>query len=159
MNEKLNLVELLKFAPVKTKLWSPICGECVLVRVITDMDVTYPIECETMNNNGELEDVVFTAYGSYTAQFAKCQCVLFPSEQNHDWSTFKVPKKPKEFKPFEKVLVKAFREGRLIWMADFYSHYDEVTGRHYLVSGLTREDDGILPYKGNEDKLGKIVKE
>lgn len=151
MNNKINIVDILKNVPRGTKLW----GECVLVRVITDMDVTYPIECETMNNHGELEDVVFTAYGSYTAQFAKCQCVLFPSEQNHDWSTFKVPKKPKEFKPFEKVLIKVFREGRLIWMAAFYSHYDKAACQHLLVGFTRNDDDDIIPYEGNEDMIGK----
>ena len=85
------------------------------------------------------------------------ECMLFPSKENRDWAKFKVPKKHKHFEPFQKMLVKVWHDRKFIWMADFYSHYDEVTDRHYLVSGLTREDDGILPYKGNEDNLGKTV--
>ena len=42
--------------------------------------------------------------------------------------------------------------------ADVYSHYDESTGKHYLVSGYVGNDNEVIPYEGNEDKLGKSVK-
>lgn len=32
MNENLNLVKILKDAPMDTKLYSPICGECELFK-------------------------------------------------------------------------------------------------------------------------------
>lgn len=155
MNENLNLVEKLKNVPKGTKLWSPICGDCILDKIDTrDTTVNYAIHCLTVNDHSPVQ---FTANGKYTFCFDDGECVLFPSKENHDWSTFKVTEKHKCFEPFQKILVKTWRDSRSIWMADFYSHYDEVTGRHYLVSGLTREGDDILPYKGNEDKLGTLI--
>ena len=69
----------------------------------------------------------------------------------------KVPKKHKEFKPFEKVLWVDHIQTKA-WTAGFYSHYDELIKRHVLISGYIKRDYDILPYEGNEDKLGQIVK-
>lgn len=155
MNEDINLVEILKDAPKGTKLWSPICGDCILDKIeTTDTTTNYAIYCLDVNDHSPVQ---FTANGKYTLCFNDGECVLFPSKENRDWSTFEAPKQHKHLEPFQKILVKIWYDSKSIWMADFYSHYDEVTGRHYLVSGLMREDDDILPYKGNEDKLGKTV--
>ena len=35
MNENLDLTKILKDAPKGTKLWSPICGDCVLDKIDT----------------------------------------------------------------------------------------------------------------------------
>lgn len=61
--------------------------------------------------------------------------------------------------PFQRVLC-AFdhQYGYEIWAADVYSHYDDATGKHYLVSGYVGNDNEVIPYEGNEDKLGKSVK-
>ena len=157
MEEKLNIAEILEDAPKGTKLWSPVCGECELKEITKN--AAYLITCLTKNCLGEWETVVFTSKGKYTNQFAKGECVLFPSKENRDWSTFKVPKKHKHFEPFQKVLCAAVLDnGHKVWAADFYSHYDESTFEHYLASGIIVSDNEILPYEGNEDKLGKTVK-
>lgn len=154
MNENLNLIEILKNVPKGTKLWSPICGDCILDKIDTrDTTVNYAIYCLTVNDHSPVQ---FTANGKYTFCFDDGECVLFPSKENRDWSTFKVTEKHKRFEPFEKVLVKAFREGQLIWMATFYSHYNKAACQHLLVGGFTRDDDDdIIPYEGNEDMVGK----
>ena len=80
---------------------------------------------------------------------------MFPSKENRDWSTFRVS----EFKPFQRVLCVFDHEyGYEIWAADVYSHYDESTGKHFLVSGYLANDNELIPYEGNEDLVGKSVK-
>lgn len=152
MNKNLNLVEILKDAPKGTKLWSPICGECELVAV--EENYTYPILCKTSDG----KDINFTHLGKYyNVLFKNGECVLFPSKENRDWSTFKVSEGHKHFEPFQRVLCNDY--GYEIWVADVYSHYDESTGKHFLVSGyLAANDNDLIPFEGNEDKLGKSVK-
>lgn len=157
MNEKLNLVKILKDAPEGTKLWSPICGDCKL-REVGEGYEDYPIECIAKSDAGSITFAMFTAMGEYSAKFANKECVLFPSKENRDWSTFKVSNTHKHFEPFQKVLVKIWHNSKSTWIADFYSHWDEVIDRHYFASGLARKDDDVIPYDGNEGKLGKFAK-
>ncbi len=66
---------------------------------------------------------------------------------------------PKKFKPFQKVLVKVMNDDdNHVWVAAIYSHYNESKGRHYF-SNLqwTDDDSGIIPFEGNESKLGQIA--
>ena len=157
MNENLNLIEILKYVLKGTKLWSPICGECHF-KEIREGSCT-PIVCRAMSIEGNFHTVCFTKEGRRNPEFGNGVCVLFPSEENRDWSTFKVPKKHKHFEPFQKVLCVADNNHDCeVWSADFYSHYDESTREHYLVSGFVKADDEVIPYEGNEGKLGKRVK-
>lgn len=154
MNKNLNLVEILKDAPKGTKLWSPLCGECELVAV--EENYTYPILCKASDG----KEINFTKLGKYySILFKNGECVLFPSKENRDWSTFKVFEGHKSFEPFQRVLCAFDHEyGYEIWTADVYSHYDEPTGKHFLVSGYVANDNELIPFEGNEDKLGKSVK-
>lgn len=61
----------------------------------------------------------------------------------------------KEFKPFQQVLVKRWHNCRSLWVASLYSHYDASIDRHYVLGFKWVKDNEILPYRGNEDKLGK----
>lgn len=157
MNENLDLVEKLKDAQKGTKLWSPLCGECIFMGIIRG--AFSPIYCLTKHKDGGLYGISFTANGKYDGNFDNPECILFPSKENRDWSTFKVPKKHKHFEPFQKVLVRTYTTSEeYIWSCALYSHYDESTGRHYLVNfSCITNDDYIMPYEGNEDKLGKEV--
>lgn len=154
MNENINLIEILKDAPKGTKLWSPICGECELVGI--DGEIFHPIICRTKSDGGDIGCEAFTADGKFYCNYKNGECVLFPSKENRDWSTFKVPQKHKHFEPFQKVLT-VYRElgGDDIWIIDLYSHYKN--GFHYTMSADRLDDDRIIPYKGNEDKVGKLV--
>lgn len=150
MNENINLVEILKDAPKGTKLWSPICGECELIKVYTEYPFT--IICTERHDR----QISFTAKGKYT--YLDGECILFPSKDNRDWSTFEAPRMHKYFNPFQKVLV-AYLCPDLKWKADLYSHYSkEEDHPHICLSGFTFDDDKIIPYEGNEDELGRPVK-
>lgn len=157
MEEKLNIAEILKDAPKGTKLWSPICGDCILDKIeTTDTTANYAICCLVVSDHSPVR---FTSDGKYTLCFDDGECVLFPSKDNRDWQKFEVPKKHKEFEPFQRVLCAAdLDNGYKVWSADFYSHYDLSTFEHYLLSGTVKSDDEVIPYEGNEDKLGKTVK-
>lgn len=83
-----NIAEILKDCPKGTKLYSPICGECYLYWVVDGMK---NIECR-MKVDGEI--VVYdnnrSKYSFYQdgTQHSMGECLLFPSKENRDWSTF-----------------------------------------------------------------------
>ena len=148
-NDELNLVEILKNVPKGTKLWSPLLGECEFVKVVKDYPS--PIICK---KPGQRCSWYFKSNGRFV-NYDDSECVLFPSKENMNWETFNVPTH-KHFEPFQKVLCMVVNKpGCKIWSANFYSHYDEDKKQHYLVGGFLRNDDEVIPYKGNEDKLGK----
>ena len=60
-------------------------------------------------------------------------------------------KEHKQFKPYERVLV---RDAYGKWRCDIYSHYDKNENSHWVIGlGWTLDVD-ILPYEGNEHLLG-----
>ena len=154
MNENLNLVGILKDAPMGTILWSPICGKCEFYKI---GDGLYPILCKAKRKSGNTNTITFTINGYIEPDYEYSECMLFPSEGNRDWATFKVPKKHKEFKPFERVLVREWCDCKSVWTASLYSHYDDALDRHCLLGSEHVEDDRIIPYEGNENKLGNII--
>lgn len=93
MNENLDLRQILKDAPEGTKLWSPLYGVCTFIKVGNPEDyfyldnginpLNYPIICR---------EAYFSKEGKIYLGHPN-ECVLFPSEQNHDWSTFKIENK------------------------------------------------------------------
>ena len=82
----MNIAEILKYCPEGTKLYSTTHGEVVLKTV--HIDDMYPIVTVVYN-----ESIVrFTEEGHYTKS-CPGECVLFPSEDQRDWSTFRIPVK------------------------------------------------------------------
>lgn len=160
MNENLNLVEVLKNVPKGTKLWSPLCGECEFKGILSSNNV-FQIRVKYVEEENDIvQYLCFSLQGKY-CNCSKAECLLFPSKENRDWGTFKVPKAHKHFEPFEKVLVKELvgrNFDKFVWLATEYSHYDEDLKQHYCTMCYGFDDDEIIPYEGNEDKLGKTVK-
>ena len=148
-NEKLNLVEILKDAPKGTKLWSPVYGDITFLEVNENAD--YPIICEG--------GISFTKEGRRIRGFPNAECVIFPSKENRNWAAFEIPKEHKHFETFQKVLVKEFCEGEYRWVPELYGYYDALPHLHYLVgtSWTIDLEDKIIPYEGNEDKVGTIA--
>lgn len=138
MNKKLNLVEILKDCPKGTKLYSPVCGECVLGDIEGDC---YPIRVTFIK--GSKEDFChFTKEGRYFENVESSECVLFPSKDNRDWSTFKAAKpkwNPETLQPFDKVL--GIRAGGEIWRGDMFIYRDST----YIGLG-GKEYDKMIPY-------------
>lgn len=166
MEDKLNIAERLKDAPTGTLLYSPIFGKLAYIGSHALEGQTYSIiVCQYPDaiGQGDSVSVEFDENGTYLNRGYSSrrggECMLFPSKENRDWVKFKVPKKHKHFEPFQKVLVRTYTTSEeYIWSCALYSHYDESTGRHYLVNfSCITNDDYIMPYEGNEDKLGKEV--
>lgn len=140
--ENLDLTQILKDCPKGTKLYSPMAG-FVTYEGQEDRK-EYPIVIK------ELDGWAFclTKDGKYVNCY-EAECVLFPSRENRDWSTFKV-EQPK-FEPFQKVLVRDNNEEG--WKPMFYSHYHSGTDYpHYCIGGDSFRY--CIPYEGNEALLG-----
>ena len=145
MNENLNLVEILKDCPKRTKLYSTVYGEVEYDGIRNGSE--YPVKYVKSNDSS----------GSVTAQglVLACydgECTLFPSKEQRDWSKFKVKKPkfdPKTLKPFDKVLVRLTKDGD--WHATFFSYYDKEVKRGWYqfvtISGTSYSR--CIPY--NED--------
>ena len=118
MKENLNLCEILKDCPKGTKLWSSVWGDVFLDKIhegICCRPITLVAPGSNyiaLYSNGKMHNI------------KESECVLFPSKYQRDWSKFKVPVKkkfdPKEFKPFDKVLIKHNYEGER-WVCNFFS--------------------------------------
>ena len=125
MNENLNLVEILKDCPKGTKLYTPIWGEVVLIKVRKNKDCLYPI---CINTNAASSYTYLAKDGRYLINREESECILFPSKDQRDWSKFTAPwlKKekfdPKTLNPFYKVICK---NGLDMWRCDFFSSYME----------------------------------
>lgn len=151
MEQKINIAEILKDAPKGTKLYSPLCGECELEEVL--MDREFSIQVCPIGTDNNL--VTFTKFGEFDIDYIDTECLLFPSKDNRDWSTFQAPWKHKHFEPFQEVLVKV----RGVWNCDLYSHYSTKFAGHVTLSLDNIADCNIIPYEGNEYKRGKEVKD
>lgn len=118
-NNKLNLVEILKGAPKGTELYSPIFGECEFVE-IRDSCQDYPIVVKALQSNNEGCEFTFTASGTLYKEFKDAECLLFPSKDNRDWSTFKVgPQFPMTYKDCCELISAYFNS--IVQVGDRYS--------------------------------------
>lgn len=93
-NNMENIAEILKDCPKGTNLYSPICGECHLYWVVDGVKAT------GVNVDGEI--VVYdndrSKYSFYKdgTQHPMGECLLFPSKENRNWSTFNCTKRFKK---------------------------------------------------------------
>lgn len=78
----MNIAKILKNAPEGTKLYSPIFGDVILIRVVESNNAIFV-------RNIEGEWVEFSSEGIYDVLFDG-ECLLFPSRTNRDWNTFKI---------------------------------------------------------------------
>lgn len=147
MENKINIAELLEDAPRGIKLYSPLFGEGSL---ISSHNGSITI------NSKELDHYeVFFSDGRYY-YVESAECLLFPSKDCRTWENFKAPWKRQHFEPFQRVLVK--RCGK--WVPSIYGHCTTLSNgvvNHVTCDGVYILDDAIIPYEGNEDKLGKEV--
>ena len=149
MNENLDLTKILKGCPKGTKLYSTVNGEVIFQRV-TYFSCEYPIIATAYNKiENSTEECLFTKDGTYMLGYDG-ECVLFPSEDQRDWSKFErfwdKPKKekfdPKTLQPFDKVLGFYEAEGGS-WECALFSHLNE-TERSVICVGIIY--DKCIPY-------------
>jgi len=156
MNENINIAEILKDAPRGTKLWSPLCGECEFRGILSSNNVFQIRVKYVEEENNTVQYLCFSLQGKY-CNCSKAECLLFPSKENRDWSTFKTLWMHKHFELEQKVLV-PYHDGDIYkWRLTFYSHYDEDIKQHFTTDAMGFLDEEVIAYKGNEDKLGKRI--
>lgn len=141
----MNIAEILKDCPKGIKLYSLVYGECELLYVDCDSSVKYPIVVGVGDGGYS-----FTKDGLLYEEHINAECVLFPSKENRDWSTFKIHKEH-QFKPFDKVLVRNSNDEP--WHMNLFSHIVDTSYKYVcLVNAWTQ----CIPYEGNEHLLGII---
>lgn len=128
-------------------------------KIVTDVTVT-------MKNGFTLhagiasdpEDYNEEADKEYCLKSIKIKICLILEYELQD-KIFKQKNTHTTFKPFQKILVKVRNaDDNHVWVAAIYSHYDESKGRHYFsYLQWTDDDSNIIPFEGNEDKLGQIA--
>lgn len=80
--EKINIAEILEDCPKGAELYSPVCGKCNF-SFIQFADSIIKVS----NKTGVYS---FAKDGTYTRAI-DAECLLFPSKDNRDWSTFRKP--------------------------------------------------------------------
>lgn len=150
MNEKLNLVEILKDCPKGTKFYTPMFGEVKFEKI---HDFTIVVFVSNLHFFA-----CFTKEGFYHEGIG--ECTLLPSKEQRDWSKFTAPwykKKerfdPKTLKPFDRVLVRLTKD--CIWNATFFSHYDKEVnwGCYPFVTTSCKSYDKCIPYNDETKHL------
>lgn len=125
--ETLNLYEILKDCPKDTILYSPMYGDVKLLSV--DKFEKFGLTIQTCDN---------TEYLDYLTEEGKVntngECVLFPSKDNRDWSTFNINKfNINELTPFQQVLVREEIDSK--WCIDFFSHIENDRPYKFVTCG------------------------
>lgn len=149
MNEKINLVDILRDCPKGTKFYTPIWGEVSFRKLLEDK--IYAISINTCSGN-----TCLTKEGYYLP-INDAECIIFPSKDQRDWSKFK-PKQikkpkfdPKTLKPFDKVLVRD--KGFIRWRCTFYSHLREDNETMYKYVTAYNIYKYCIPYNDNTKHL------
>ena len=121
MNEKLNLVEILKGCPRGIKFYSSVFGEVELVEI--RKGYLQPIGLRCLG-----DDMVYIGVDGRLFPSYEGECIIFPSKDQRNWAKFerfwdkaKVEKfDVNTLQPFDKVLAKDGHSSE--WACTFFSH-------------------------------------
>ena len=73
-------------------MWTPIFGEVEFYGIADTDTFYYPVQVLTIDEDGNEDTASFAEDGRYMDSFPDGECLLFPSRENRNWSTFQVPK-------------------------------------------------------------------
>lgn len=145
----MNIAKILKKCPKGTKLWSPICGDCILVEV----NMTY-VNCIHVKGINPVLEYGFNQEGCLYDGIANTECVLFPSKNQRDWSKFEpITFHLEDLKPFDKVLYRDYKEQT--WKASLLSYI--LDDCYYTVDGELY--NYIIPFNEETECLWNTTKE
>ena len=136
MEEKINIAEILKDKPQRTKLYSPICGEECLLSSILGNEISIEMNKRTR--------FYFSKYGT-AYSYPKGEVLLFPSKEMRDWSKFAWKKGD--------VLVCTDGKAEVIFERFDDDNYTSFVGKHYLES--YGKDGDLLDYE--QEHFGNTV--
>lgn len=115
MEEKINVVEILKDKPVNTKLWSPLFGDVYTSSICSEdtiIIVNHHAESSSFYNNGK--------YFNH----AEAEPLLFPSKEMRDWSKFAWKKGD--------ILVSNDSDSHIIFNGFSKNDYTTFEGKHWI---------------------------
>ncbi len=116
MNNNINIVEILRYCPKGTKLYSPLFGELEFQNI--DNNFVFPIVTEIVNEDCKLDSkkAAFTKDGTYFG-IPNTESMLFPSRKVRDWKKF--------FKPGDVVVLKDGTKAGVFdkWNNDKYTSF------------------------------------
>ena len=136
METKINIAEILKDKPQRTKLYSPICGEECLLSSILGNEISIEMNKRTR--------FYFSKYGT-AYSYPKGEVLLFPSKEMRDWSKFAWKKGD--------VLVCTDGKAEVIFERFDDDNYTSFVGKHYLES--YGKDGDLLDYE--QEHFGNTV--
>lgn len=83
MENNIDIAKILEDCPKGTKLYSPLCGECTLEHVHSELKKIIIL-------TSDYRTLSFHSDGRYI-QMDNAECLLFPSIENRDWNKFQIP--------------------------------------------------------------------
>lgn len=150
-----NLANILKHCPKGTKLYSPICGDCMLRDV--DSDGTYPINVVPCSDTYPL--ITFTNEGKLSARF-NGECLLFPSENQRDWEAFQAPVKRGDIMMLTDktavFMVDTMKDNHITTIAYTNKHSDFRVGQRIFLSYIPASKDMKEKLFKAMDKAGYV---
>lgn len=158
MEKKINIAELLKDCPIGTKLYSPLCGECKLDTVTCKSILVESITFKTLHFN---EDGTY--YDGYDDGYDDAECLLFPSKDQRDWSTFQRPFKDGDIiiKWNHIAIVSHIEPSGRIWYHCWYDkkYKDCKFKNDFGIGGIYDGGEIRLATEEEKQKLFKVIKE
>lgn len=121
MEEKINVVEILKDKPVNTKLWSPLFGDVYTSSICSEdtiIIVNHHAESSSFYNNGKYFNL------------AEAEPLLFPSKEMRDWSKFAWKKGD--------ILVSNDSDSHIIFNGFSKNDYTTFEGKHWISASKKR---------------------
>ncbi len=130
----INIADILKDCPKGTKLYSPICGNCKLLKIYNGLGF------DVINDTYDVFN--FSYDGRYNLNG---ECCIFPSKEQRDWSKFQRP----------------FNDGDIVFysntIAIFKEWGDETLFRTYCVF-YTSVNKSIFSFELDRPLFGKSVR-
>lgn len=150
MNEKIDLTKILKDCPKGWKLWSPIFGEVEFECILKLKDI--------VNIKKDNEIWSFRTDATFPiSNLNSVEVMLYPSEDQRDWSKFSAPwyKKekfdPKTLQPFDRVIVKSCVNINT-WKCGLFSHVKDDAAL-YKYSCVGDSYEVCIPYNDDTKHL------
>lgn len=143
----MDIASILKNVPKGTTLYSPIFGDVKFDSILENNTIIVE------RNDGDNE--FFYSDGTYSPSkyyLTNGECMLFPSRDNRDWSTFNQV----EYKPFDKVLTRRrfLNNGpKDYWIPKIIACKHPFDDSYFTIDGYCYEINDIIPY--GESKVGK----
>lgn len=118
-------------------------GDKVYCTIYGYVNVTR-VNTTSISVSNEYSGIVVNCTGKYNNNG---ECLLFPSKENRDWSTWKIKEKC-PFKPFDKVLVRLHDVNE--WQCGYFSHLSDSYNRYCASSAYWHQ---CIPYNKETQHL------